>query len=72
MAVVLRRSFGVACQERPNLGAFAWTLQGDTIVLAAGPFARDAAGARLPMAPSCATTKAWARSMLAAARPAPR
>jgi hypothetical protein len=70
LAEVLRQGLGAECTERPRLGAMAWLARGDTVAIAAGPFQRDAQGARLPAPPSCVRTTAWARSLLAQKRPA--
>ena len=72
LAELLRGALGADCRERPRLGALTWLAAGSSVVIAAGPYQRDAKGARQPAPPSCPLTKAWAKSMLTAAnRPVP-
>ncbi|MBW2526319.1 MAG: hypothetical protein JRI23_19210, partial [Deltaproteobacteria bacterium] len=61
---VLDGAFGRGCKERPALGAITWLRRGTAVVIAIGPYVRSPDGTHLPAAPSCPTTRAWARAML--------
>lgn len=64
LAATLEKRFGKACRERPLLGPVTWARRGREVAIAAGPFARAAAGATPKSAGTCSVTTAWAKAML--------
>lgn len=69
MAAILKQRFGGACRERKALGPIAWRRRGNDVVVAAGPFVREAHGTK--GAGACATATRWVDEMLKQAPKAP-
>lgn len=63
VAALLSGKFGSACQERPEVGGFAWKARGRDVVLAAGPYERAGREAKA-MAGGCAVTVKWVEAIL--------
>lgn len=68
-AAIVKKRFGTACRVRSGQGPITWAMQGDAIVLTAGPYERR--GQTLKGTGKCATATAWLASILKQLKPTP-